>query len=85
LARRDFDRRRTHRRPLSRRQEGSADRLQAGLETPRQGRAFKRNDAMLATLPIGVLIFPGSGIQDNLGGTARILGIPVWRPVKRSL
>jgi hypothetical protein len=43
---------------------------------------FKRNDAMLATLPIGVLIFPGSGIQDNLGDKARILGIPVWRPVK---
>lgn len=43
---------------------------------------FKRNDAMLATLPIGVLIFPGSGIQDNLGDKARILGIPVWRPAK---
>ena len=40
---------------------------------------FKRNDAMLATLPIGVMIFPGSGIQDNLGDKARVLGIPVWR------
>ncbi len=43
---------------------------------------FKRNDAMLATLPIGVMIFPGSGIQDNLGDKARALGIPVWRVAK---
>src|SRR6185503_9187072 len=27
---------------------------------------FKRNDAMLAVLPIGVMHFPGTGIQDNL-------------------
>jgi len=40
---------------------------------------FKRNDAMLATLPIGVLHFPGTGIQDNLADKARKLGIPVWR------
>lgn len=46
---------------------------------------FKRNDAMLATLPIGVLVFPGTGIQDNLGDKARILGIPVWRPAKAAL
>ncbi len=37
---------------------------------------------MLATLPIGVMIFPGSGIQDNLGDKARALGIPVWRVAK---
>jgi hypothetical protein len=43
---------------------------------------FKRNDAMLATLPIGVLVFPGTGIQDNLADKARILGIPVWRPAR---
>ena len=43
---------------------------------------FKRNDAVLATLPIGVMIFPGSGIQDNLADKARILGIPVWRLAK---
>jgi hypothetical protein len=40
---------------------------------------FKRNDAMLAVLPIGVLHFPGSGIQDNLADKAKKLGIPVWR------
>jgi hypothetical protein len=40
---------------------------------------FKRNDAMLEVLPIGVIIFPGSGIQDNLADKAKKLGIPVWR------
>ncbi|MDI1342970.1 MAG: DUF2493 domain-containing protein, partial [Pseudolabrys sp.] len=40
---------------------------------------FKRNDAMLNVLPIGVIVFPGSGIQDNLGDKARKLGIPVWK------
>jgi hypothetical protein len=39
---------------------------------------FKRNDAMLAELPIGVLVFPGTGIQANLADKARKLGIPVW-------
>lgn len=40
---------------------------------------FKRNDAMLETLPIGVLVTPGSGIQANLADKARRLGIPVWK------
>ncbi len=40
---------------------------------------FKRNDQMLDVLPIGVMVFPGSGIQDNLAGKARRLGIPVWK------
>jgi hypothetical protein len=40
---------------------------------------FKRNDAMLAIMPIGVIIFPGTGIQDNLADKARKLGIPVYR------
>ena len=40
---------------------------------------FKRNDAMLAVMPIGILIFPGTGIQDNLADKARKLGIPVYR------
>jgi hypothetical protein len=40
---------------------------------------FKRNDAMLAVLPIGVIVFPGTGIQDNLADKARKLGVPVWR------
>ena len=36
-------------------------------------------DAMLETLPIGVIHFPGSGIQDNLADKARRLGIPVMK------
>ena len=39
---------------------------------------FKRNDAMLATLPLGLVVFPGSGITDNLADKARKLGIPVY-------
>jgi hypothetical protein len=39
---------------------------------------FKRNDAMLDILPIGVIIFPGTGIQDNLADKAKRLGIKVF-------
>lgn len=48
---------------------------------PRHGKAapFKRNDLMLATLPIGVIVYPGTGIQENLADKAKMLGIPVWR------
>ena len=46
----------------------------------RHGRAapFKRNDAMLETMPRGVIVFPGTGIQDNLADKARKLRIKVW-------
>ncbi|MCK1483102.1 DUF2493 domain-containing protein [Bradyrhizobium sp. 193] len=40
---------------------------------------FKRNDVMLELLPIGVMHFPGTGIQDNLADKAKRLGIPVWK------
>ena len=40
---------------------------------------FKRNDLMLEALPIGVILFPGTGIQENLSDKARKLGIPVYR------
>ncbi len=39
---------------------------------------FKRNDALLDALPIGVMVFPGTGIQENLADKAKKLGIPVW-------
>ena len=39
---------------------------------------FKRNDAMLDVRPIGVILFPGTGIQDNLADEAKRLGIPVF-------
>ena len=41
---------------------------------------FKRNDAMLDTMPIGVIHFPGTGIQDNLADKARKLGTPLMKP-----
>ena len=40
---------------------------------------FKRNDALLDVLPIGVIAFPGSGISQNLADKARGMGIPVWK------
>jgi hypothetical protein len=40
---------------------------------------FKRNDSMLETLPIGIIVFPGNGIQANLADKARKFGIPVCR------
>ena len=40
---------------------------------------FKRNDQMLEALPIGVIVFPGSGISANLADKARKLGVPVWK------
>ncbi len=40
---------------------------------------FKRNDAMLDALPIGVIAFPGSGISQNLADKARKMGIRVWQ------
>ena len=38
---------------------------------------FKRNDQLLDVLPIGVVVFPGSGISDNLADKALKLGIPL--------
>jgi hypothetical protein len=45
----------------------------------RNAAPFKRNDQMLDALPIGVVVFPGSGISANLADKARKFGIPVWR------
>jgi hypothetical protein len=46
----------------------------------REGKAapFKRNDRMLDVLPIGLVVFPGSGITDNLADKARKLGIQLY-------
>jgi len=40
---------------------------------------FKRNDTLLDMMPTGIVLFPGSGVQDNLADKARAIGIPVWR------
>jgi hypothetical protein len=34
---------------------------------------------MLETLPIEVVVFPGSGSLENLGEKPREMGIPVWK------
>lgn len=39
---------------------------------------FKRNDRLIEALPCGLIIFPGTGIQDNLADKARKMGIPLW-------
>ena len=46
----------------------------------RHGKAapFKRNDKLLDTLPIGLVVFPGSGITDNLADKARAMGVPLF-------
>lgn len=46
----------------------------------RHGKAapFKRNDRMLEAIPVGLIIFPGTGIQDNLADKAAKIGIPLW-------
>ena len=45
---------------------------------------FKRNDQLLEVMPIGVVVFPGSGISDNLADKARKLGIPLFDFRKRA-
>ncbi len=47
----------------------------------RHGKAapFRRNDQMLDLLPIGVIVTPGSGIQENLADKALGKGIRVLR------
>ena len=47
-------------------------------ERHKRAAPFKRNDALLDTLPIGVVVFPGTGIGDNLADKARKLGIPLF-------
>jgi hypothetical protein len=44
----------------------------------RNAAPFKRNDQMLEALPLGVVVFPGSGISANLADKAKKLGIPIW-------
>ena len=45
----------------------------------RKAAPFKRNDQLLQALPIGVIVFPGSGVTDNLADKAKVLGIPLFR------
>lgn len=40
---------------------------------------FTRNVAILETLRIGVIVFPGSGVIENLADNVGAMGIPAWR------
>ena len=60
-------------------QQGAADRLQARLDPPRQGRAVQAQRSDAGRPAIGVIVFPGSGISANLADKAKKLGIPVWK------
>jgi len=44
-----------------------------------EGTLWTRIVAIPEILPIGMLHFPGTGIQDNLADKAKKLGIPVWK------
>jgi hypothetical protein len=33
---------------------------------------------LLDTVPIGLIVFPGSGITDNLADKARAMGVPLY-------
>ncbi len=44
----------------------------------RKAAPFKRNDQLLDAMPIGVIVFPGSGVTDNLADKAKVLGIPLF-------
>jgi len=39
---------------------------------------FKRNDRMLEAMPVGLIVFAGTGIQDNLADKAVKAGVPLW-------
>jgi hypothetical protein len=45
----------------------------------RNAAPFKRNDQLLQVMPVGLIAFPGTGINENLVDKARKLGIPVWK------
>jgi hypothetical protein len=51
----------------------------------REGKAapFKCNDRMLDVVPTGLVVFPGSGITDNLADKAKKLGIRLMDYRKR--
>lgn len=38
---------------------------------------FRRNDDLLDALPIGLVVFPGAGVTDNLADKAKRLGVPL--------
>ena len=78
-ARRIAERCRAHRRALG--HQRKVPQIAFKPDRPRHAKAapFKHNDAMLETLPIGVMVFPGTGTQGNVADKAKKLGIQVWK------
>jgi hypothetical protein len=61
------------------RSKDATDRFQAGLDEACQGSALQAQRRHARTAAIGVMHFPGTGIQDNLADKAKRLGIAVWK------
>ena len=76
-ARRLAQGRRAHRRLLGGREEVPQVAFRPDFARHRNAAPFKRNDQLLETMPIGAVVFPGSGISDNLVDKARKLDIPI--------
>jgi hypothetical protein len=51
--------------------------LRPGWNRHRKATPFKRSNILLEALPVALVIFPGTGIQDNLADKARKPGIPL--------
>jgi hypothetical protein len=51
----------------------------------RKAAPFRPNDQLLDTLPIGLVVFPGSSIVDNLADKARKSGVPLFDFRKRAV
>ena len=49
-----------------------------GYEQSLRDLGIALGEALLASMPIGLVAFPGSGISGNLCDKAKKLGIPVW-------
>ena len=68
----------THRRLLGRHAQGPAGRLQARLDTPSEGGAVQAQRPAARSPADRRVVFPGSGVTDNLADKARRLGIPLF-------
>ena len=66
-------------RPMGQSPQGTANRFQTRLDQICQGRTLQAQRSVLDVLPIGVMVFPGTGIQQNMADKARKFGIPIWK------
>jgi hypothetical protein len=64
-----------HRGVLGRRAESRSSGFKPDRTRHAKATPFKRNDQLLQTMPIGVAIFPGSGITDSFADKEKVLEI----------